>query len=221
MLEIACFDLTSAETALQSVADRIELCSHLEHGGLTPNLEEFRYLKGKYRMPIRVMIRPSAGSFFYSAQEFEQMKTDLILFGEAGADGFVFGVLEEKHIDLNKNRELLTLASGLPCVFHRAVDRTQDYHKALNQIAGLGFAGVLTSGHAGSAAAGIDNLKLAVAQFGTQMEVIIGGGIRSTNIAGIAQKTGGTAFHSSAIPPYEFFANPEEIKNIKAALKPT
>lgn len=218
MLEIACFDLTSAETALQSVADRIELCSHLEHGGLTPNLEEFRYLKGKYRMPIRVMIRPSAGSFFYSAQEFEKMKTDLILFGEAGADGFVFGILEEKNIDLNKNRELLNLAGGLPCVFHRAVDRTQDYWAALDQIAGLGFAGVLTSGHAENAMAGQENLKMAVEKFGSQMEVLIGGGIRSTNVSEIAQKTGGTAFHSSAIPPYEFFANPEEIKKIKAAL---
>ena len=65
MLEIACFEITSAEIALQSSADRIELCKEITLGGLTPEIEEFKFLKEKYLKPIYVMIRPKGGGFFY------------------------------------------------------------------------------------------------------------------------------------------------------------
>ena len=94
MLEIACFEITSAETALKSVADRIEFCDSIEFGGTTPNFYEFQYLKSNYTIPIYVMIRPKGGSFFYSEAEFTEMKSSIISFREAGADGFVFGILD-------------------------------------------------------------------------------------------------------------------------------
>jgi len=65
MLEIACFEMTSAETALQSVANRIEFCADLQSGGITPSIEEFQYLREKYEKPIYVMIRPTGGPFFF------------------------------------------------------------------------------------------------------------------------------------------------------------
>ena len=75
MLEIACFEITSAETALRSVADRIEFCAEQQLGGITPNIEEFRYLKSVYRKPMYVMIRPKGGPFFYSEAEIKPIKT--------------------------------------------------------------------------------------------------------------------------------------------------
>ena len=78
LLEIACFEITSAETALRSVADRIEFCAEQHLGGTTPNIDEFRYLNNIYKKPIFVMIRPKGGDFFYSDLDFLQMKKSII-----------------------------------------------------------------------------------------------------------------------------------------------
>ena len=216
MLEIACFELDSAEIALQSVADRIEFCTNVNAGGTTPNIDEFRYLREKYTKPIHVMIRATGGPFYYNDSEFEQMKKDLTAFSTAGADGFVFGILEpENNINLEKNKILLDLAGGKPCVFHRAIDRTPDYFKSLELLIDLGFSEVLTSGAEDSAVAGKENLKKAIADYGDQLKILIGGGVRSSNIVELLECTKGKRYHSSAILPYERFANEEEIKNIK------
>lgn len=219
MLEIACFEMTSAETALKSVADRIELCSAIEVGGLTPNIEEFRYLKAQYDKPIMVMIRPKGGAFLYSEEEFQQMKNDLIEFKKAGADGFVFGILDEHNeIDIAKNEELISLAEGIPCTFHRAFDRTKNLDKSIKALIELGFSTVLTSGGKNSAMEGKDNLKHLVEKYSDQIDILIGGGVRSCNIQELREYTKGTLFHSSAILSYESFANEDEIKKLKTIL---
>lgn len=219
MLEIACFEITSAETALASVADRIEFCSEQSQGGLTPNIDEFRYLKSLYQKPIYVMIRPTGGSFLYSETEFQQMKKDIIQFKEAGADGFVFGVLTSGNlVDTARNQELLTLAGDTPCTFHRAIDRTPDLEQSMETLIHLGFKGVLTSGGASTAMEGKAQLKKMVEQYANQIDIIVGGGVRSENITELQQSTNAKIFHSSAIPSYEIFANEEEIKKIRKGI---
>lgn len=219
MLEIACFEITSAETALRSVADRIEFCSEQQQGGLTPNIEEFRYLKSVYRKPIYVMIRPKGGSFIYTDSEFELMKSEIINFKNSGADGFVFGILKSGNtVDIDKNRILLELAGDVPCTFHRAVDRTPDLEKAVEELIDLGFKVVLTSGGKNSAMEGIENLKKLTEKYSNRIDILIGGGVRSGNIAELQRETGGKNFHSSAIPSYEQFASDEEIKKLKKYL---
>lgn len=218
-LEIACFEITSAQIALNSLADRIEFCAERNVGGLTPNIDEFRYLKSISTKPIRVMLRPKEGSFLYNQTEFEQMKKDLLQFKASGADGFVFGVLNEgNHIDLDKNRELLELAGDLPCTFHRAIDRTPDLNQAFKSLIELGFATVLTSGGAASAMEGKDRLKELVELYNEKIEVLIGGSVRSENIEQLKLHTGASSFHSSAIPTYETFVNEDEIKKLKEYL---
>ena len=216
MLEIACFDRTSAELALQSSVDRIEFCREQTLGGLTPDLEEFKYLKSKYSTPIHVMIRPVGGGFNYSESEFNEMKTELLAFKYAGADGFVFGVLlDNNEIDKERNELLVNLASGLPCVFQRAIDRTPDIFQAMEDIVTIGFSEVLTSGGENSAMEGKETLKLMEENFGRKINILIGGGVRSNNIKTLKQETGGNRFHSAAILPYEYFVNVEEIKRLK------
>lgn len=216
MLEIACFEITSAEIALKSVADRIEFCSAIELGGLTPNIDEFRYLKEKYTKPIYVMIRPSGGSFIYSDDEFRQMKHDLIEFKKSGANGFVFGILNEHNeIDFDKNRELIELAEDTPCTFHRAFDRTKNLDESIKTLIKLGFATVLTSGGKKSAIEGKNELKLLIEKYADKIDILIGGGVRSSNIQELRKFTHGKSFHSSAILDYEIFANEDEIKKLK------
>lgn len=219
MLEIACFEITSAETALRSVADRIEFCAEQQLGGITPNIEEFRYLKSVYRKPIYVMIRPKGGSFMYSDYEFEVMKRDILDFKKSGADGFVFGILTSgKTIDIEKNKILLELAGEIPCTFHRAFDRTPDLENSVKTLIDLGFTTVLTSGGKNSAMEGKENLKNLIEKYSDQINILIGGGVRSGNISELKNYTLGKQFHSSAIPDYEIFANDDEIKKIKKNL---
>lgn len=219
MLEIACFEITSAETALRSVADRIEFCSEQQQGGLTPNIEEFRYLKSVYAKPIYVMIRPKGGSFMYSETEFEMMKRDLTAFKNLGADGFVFGILDHGNlIDEQRNRILIEVAGEVPCTFHRAIDRTPDLEQSVQILSDLGFKSVLTSGGVSSAMQGKEILKTLVEKFSGKIDILIGGAVRSNNIAELKKYTNGTHFHSSAIPDYEIFASDEEIKKLKKNL---
>ncbi|MCU7613292.1 copper homeostasis protein CutC [Chryseobacterium sp. GMJ5] len=216
-LEIAAFDITSAEIALNSVADRIEFCADISAGGITPNLEELRYLKEKYRKPIHVMIRPVGGNFLYNDQEFQQMQHDIAAFSKAHADGFVFGILNEnQEIDVEKNKILVNLANGKPCVFHRAIDRTENIFESTEKLIELGFKEILTSGGENSAMEGKENLKILVEKYSDQIKILIGGGVRSNNISELKSITEGNYFHSSAVLPYEFFANAEEIKKLKS-----
>ena len=216
MLEIACFEITSAETALKSMADRIEFCHDFEKGGVTPDFYEFMHLKRTYKTPVYVMIRPKGGPFYYSAAEFIQMKSSVITFKEGGADGFVFGILDsENEIDVDKNRELLDLAGDVPCTFHRAFDRTENLEKSIETLIKLGFKTVLTSGGKKSAMEGKDNLKNLIEKYGNQIEILIGGGVRSKNISELRKFTGGTSFHSSAIKDYDTFVTEDEIKKLK------
>lgn len=216
MLEIACFDLMSAEIALASVADRIEFCKDRFQGGLTPDIEEFKYLKEKFEKPIYVMIRPKGGDFYYSDEDFATMIEDISKFKRWGANGFVFGILgKQQEIDKKRNQFLIDLAGEIPCTFHRAIDRTPDFEKSIQEIFEIGFKGVLTSGAENSAENGIENLKKIIEKHQHQLDIIIGGNVRSENIQEIKKQTGGTNFHSSAITKYGIFADDNEISEIK------
>lgn len=216
MLEIACFEITSAEIACESMADRIEFCDDFEKGGTTPDFYEFMHLKRHYQTPVYVMIRPKGGPFFYSDAEFIEMKNSIITFKEGGANGFVFGILTSNNeIDEARNKELIELAGETPCTFHRAFDRTADLEKSIQTLIKLGFTTVLTSGGKKSAMEGKDALQSLVQNYSDNIEILIGGGVRSENIEELKKFTGGTSFHSSAILKYDTFVTNDEIKKLK------
>ncbi|WP_373709103.1 copper homeostasis protein CutC [Kaistella sp.] len=216
MLEIACFEITSAEIACESMADRIEFCDDFEKGGTTPDFYEFMHLKRHYQTPIYVMIRPKGGPFFYSDAEFIEMKNSIITFKEGGANGFVFGILTSNNeIDEARNKELIELAGETPCTFHRAFDRTADLEKSIQTLIKLGYKTVLTSGGKKSAMEGKEALQSLVQNYSDKIEILIGGGVRSENIEELKKFTGGTSFHSSAILKYDTFVTNDEIKKLK------
>ena len=216
MLEIACFEITSAEIACESMADRIEFCDDFEKGGTTPDFYEFMHLKRHYKTPVYVMIRPKGGPFFYSDAEFIEMKNSIITFKEGGANGFVFGILTSNNeIDEARNKELIELAGETPCTFHRAFDRTADLEKSIQTLIKLGYKTVLTSGGKKSAMEGKEALQSLVQNYSDKIEILIGGGVRSENIEELKKFTGGTSFHSSAILKYDTFVTNDEIKKLK------
>ncbi|MEG0187467.1 copper homeostasis protein CutC [Algoriella sp.] len=218
-LEIACFNLESALVASKSEADRIELCADVSAGGITPTLIDIKALRKETEKEIMIMIRPRGGDFCYSDEEFEQMKSEIILIKNFRVDGFVFGILnKENEIDFERNQELIELAKPFPCSLHRAFDRTSDLENSLETVIKLGFKTILTSGLANNVNDGKQTLKTLVKKAKNRITIMPGGGLRSTNIQEIDSFTNATYFHSSALIDNSGIANLEEINLLKTLI---
>jgi len=215
-IEIACFNPESAMIAFENGADRIELCDGLAEGGTTPDFETVKQLRAKINIPVFVMIRPRGGDFTYSDTEFKQMKNDLTQLKSLQVDGFVFGILDENdEVNLEQNKELVELAKPYPCTFHRAFDRAKDLGNSLEKVIECGFTTILTSGQKPNVSEGKENLKKLVEQSDGRIEILVGGGLRSTNIEEIRDFTKAEYFHSSAITDGGAFANADEVVALK------
>lgn len=219
MLEIACFNVESAMIAADTGADRIEFCSHYECGGLTPQLSDFETIRRQINQPIFIIIRPKRGNFRYTSKQMDEMVKSIHQFKNAGADGFVFGCLnDENEVAIDQNKKLIEAASPLPCTFHRAFDRTKNWQKSLNEIIDLGFKNILTAGLSKNAVAGIPHLQKIKQLAEGKIEIIAGGGIRAENLELIKKETGLSHFHSSGIVNGDL-ANVLEIKLMAGKLK--
>jgi copper homeostasis protein len=201
-LEIAAFDAQSAVDASLYGADRIELCADAHAGGCTPTIQCLQEVKASVRIPVRVMIRPRGGNFVYSDGEFSAMKEQMATLASL-ADGFVFGILTvENRVDVQRNRELVELAGNKPCSFHRAFDELgENMDDELATIRSCGFDAVLTSGGEPNAVSGKETLSRLVkhSRKSNGLRIIVGGGVRHTNIGELIKETQAPWFHSSAM----------------------
>lgn len=219
-LEIACFNLASALIAEKAGADRIELCENIKVGGITPHYKLLDEARAKICIPIFVMIRPRAGNFIYTALEFEMMKKDIQYFKSRNVNGFVFGILnEQNNVDHEKNKELVQLASPLPCTFHRAFDETADMSLALETVITCGFRYLLSSGHQASALEGMVPLAELIHLAKNRISIMPGGGIRSNNLLQLKRNLNVDYFHSSAITAGSETASYDEIVLLVDTLK--
>lgn len=218
-LEIACFNIESAIIAQDNGADRVELCANIKEGGTTPDLELTKSVRDKVTIDLNVMIRPRGGNFVYCDFEFEQMKSEISAFKKLEVDGFVFGILnEDGTINEQQNTELVALANPLPCTFHRAFDGVKNKFQALESLIECGFKTILTSGAETNVVDGIDVLAALVEKANNRITIMPGGGLRSTNIGLLKEKTKAVFYHSSAITDSGEIANQQEIQSIKANL---
>ncbi len=219
-IEIACFNLQSALIALKAGADRVELCADMSVGGTTPKIEMIQQARENLTIDMFVMIRPRGGNFVYSDSEFEQMKSEIETIKKVGVNGFVFGILkDDKTINLEQNKVLMELAKPFPCTFHRAFDEVLDYEKSLEDVISCGFSTILTSGTFPNVTEGKEVLKQLVIQAKNRIEIMPGGGLRSTNILELNEMVNANWYHSSAITDGTETANPEEIIQLKKKLQ--
>ncbi|WP_281310757.1 copper homeostasis protein CutC [Flavobacterium flavigenum] len=215
-LEIACFNYESALIAQDNGADRIELCENMKLGGTTPNYVLTIRVREKLSIKMHVIIRPRGGDFFYADEEIAEMKQDIKQFKKLGVDGFVFGILNtDCTINKKKNLELVNLARPLPCTFHRAFDVVKNVEQSLEDIIDCGFKTILTSGHEINVEEGIFNLEKIQKLAGDRIEIMPGGGLRSSNVKLLQDRLEPTFYHSSAITDDTETANPEEVKEIR------
>jgi len=210
LLEICCYSLECAITAQKAGADRIELCSAPAEGGLTPSAGLLKGVRAGVTIPVHPIVRPRGGDFCYSTSEFAIMLDDIALIRDAGFPGLVTGVLtEDGEVDMPRMQKIMAAAQGMAVTFHRAFDMCANPFNALDKLAELGVARVLTSGQQASAEKGISKIAELIAYSDAPI-IMAGAGVRLSNLdTFIAQ--GVKDLHSSAgmkVPSAMRYRNP-------------
>lgn len=181
IVEVCAASFESALLAEQAGADRIELCSELGVGGITPSPGLFESVRSAVSLPIHVLIRPRSGDFSYSEKEFEVIKADIEYFKAHGAKGIVCGALKtDNSLDVPGLEKLLKWSEGVSFTFHRAFDWVGDPMESFDILQQMGVKCLLTSGKSKTAIEGID-LLLALNDRAEKITVMPGAGIRPGN----------------------------------------
>lgn len=201
IIEICVDSLESLVAAQQGGAHRVELCSALSEGGLTPSIGFAR--KAKELCPeliIHAMLRPRSGGFVYNPIEQEMMLEELVIFRELNIDGIVVGALTpEGKIDRPFLEQIVEQCKGkMSITFHRAFDLVDDQEDALLTLCDLGIQRILTSGGQASATQGAEQIRRLIALAEGRLVVMPGAGIGPENIQALMLATRATEYHLSA-----------------------
>jgi copper homeostasis protein len=196
LLEVCVDRLGDALAAVDAGANRLEVCSALELGGLTPSTGLIKQIAAETDVEIVALNRPRAGGFCFDRHDLATAYREAEESLAAGADGVVCGFLHENGtIDGQATARMVELAGQSRCVFHRAFDFTPEMVVALEQLIDLGVRRVLTSGGMPTAEAGAARLRELTEQAGTRIEVLPGGGIRADNVVMIVRAVGCRQVH--------------------------
>jgi len=193
--------IESALAAARGGASRLEVCSSLSEGGLTPSTGLMRVITENVAIPAFSMVRPRGGDFVYTRLEQEVMARDIEAMVDSGAKGLVFGCLTVNgELDCIILNRLVSIARnkvpGIELTFHRAIDLTKDIKCSVQLAAQLGFNRVLTSGGAASALLGAKTISELVRD--VEINVMPGGGISEENMAEVMEVTKAVEYHASA-----------------------
>jgi copper homeostasis protein len=198
IFEVCTDSLAGVHAAQNAGAHRVELCSSLENGGVTPSIGVIE-LACQVGIPVHVLVRPRAGDFVYSSAEMNVMLRDLAAIKNAGASGSVIGVLErDGRLDLERTRELIAASRPMSVTFHRAFDACHDPAGVLEGLIALGVDRVLTSGQAPTALEGASLIRTLNEQARDRIVVMAGGGIRAHTVNRVLLETGVTEVHFTA-----------------------
>ena len=197
LLEICVDSLASARAAIAGGADRLELCSALLAGGLTPYEGLLRQIRAESDIPIRCLMRPRPGDFLYTPEEQELMRLQILQLKNAGADGFVIGCLTAQgDLDEKAMAPLVEACSGCGITLHRCIDVSREPLETCRQAGAMGIDTVLTSGAAASCTQGQELIARMIAMNGP--EILIGAGVNAQVIRHFRQAVpGAAAFHMS------------------------
>lgn len=187
--------------AVAGGADRIELCSALALGGLTPS-PGLMAQAAHVPVPVRAMIRPRGGDFRFDAVERDAMRREIDAVRAAGLSGIVIGALgDDGALDHSLLEMLVSHADGLDVTLHRAVDLLPDPVSAIDVAERLGIATILTSGGAPTAIEGAATLRRMRKHAAGRVEILAGSGVRAGNVAALLAETGVMSVHASCALP--------------------
>ena len=196
LLEVCVSSVKSAIAAAEGGARRLELCVNLANGGTSPSPLLIKQVRESVEINVRVMIRPRAGNFCYTEEELDTMRAEIQQAKILGANGIVLGILRpDKHVDVERTRELASLAYPLGVTFHRAFDETPDPLRALEDVMRAGVDILLTSGQESSAMEGKELIRQLVERAGSRIRILAGAGINESNARPLLWATGVPALH--------------------------
>lgn len=201
ILEVCVDSLASARAAIEAGADRLELCSALAVGGLTPYTALLRQIRAESPIPVRCLMRPRAGDFLYTAEEIELMRLQILDLKAAGADGFVIGGLTpDGFLDQKAMKPLIEACGSSGITLHRCMDVSADLEQIYRDAMALGIDTILTSGGAASCKNGKERIRSLIALRDTLHgpEILIGAGVNAAVISEFRRDVSGSrAFHMS------------------------
>jgi copper homeostasis protein len=203
-LEVCVTSVESAVAAERGGAARVELCSDLLEGGVTPSAGLIARVRERIRVGLHVLVRPRGGDFCHGPDELAVIEEDVRTAKRLGADGVVVGALRpDGRVEVEQTRRLVALARPLSVTFHRAFDMADDLPRALEEVVATGADRLLTSGGAPSALAGAATLAALVRAAGGRLVVMAGGGIRAHNARAVVDATGVREVHAGLEEPTE------------------
>jgi copper homeostasis protein len=190
LIEVCVDSVASAIAAERGGARRVELCSNLLEGGVTPSAGLIESVRARTTLGLQVMIRPRGGDFCYTTDELETMRRDIIVAKKLGADGIVLGILDASgNIDTVHAHELVELARPLNVTFHRAFDMAADLFRALEDTCATGADRLLTSGGEQTALQGVQSIAQLVKAARGRIVIMAGAGIDDDSAVTILEQT--------------------------------
>ena len=224
-VEICTPSRLSAVAAKEGGAKRIELCSRLEVGGLTPTDEDIEYCVQTLGLRTHVLVRPRAGNFIYTADEMAEIERTIMRCRQLGAAAVVVGFLTpDGKVDLGLTRRIVQLAAPMEVTFHRAFDEAlQDPIEALQAVMEAGCHRLLTSGQAPTAPQGAAVIKRPV-DHASSLKILAGSGVTPDNVRQLIAATGVTEVHGSCkttLPDGTLQTDAAQVRRLLSVLAPS
>lgn len=199
-LEAVVDNIDSAVKAMETGANRIELCSNMIIGGTTPTLSLFTEVKKLCDIKIDVVIRPRCGDYHYSANEFKLMLAEIHRFKEAGADGIIIGALQANGmLDYPQMQRMILTAGRMSVTLNRSFDVCKDPYQTLKEAGELGIKRVITSGQKATCLEGIEVIRKLTQDAGNKIDIVINCGIDGSVIRQMYENTGITSYRVAGI----------------------
>ena len=197
-LEVCVDSVESAVAAQRGGATRLELCSSLVIGGVTPSLGLFCEVRKAVDIKIHVLIRPRFGDFCYTEAEKAVMDEDIRRFTELGADGVVIGSLNaDGTLNLEQMERMIFQAGGRHITMHRAFDLCRESLHALEECAALGVQTILTSGQEENCLKGAVLLSQLQKASKGRIHILAGAGVNADNLEELHKLVGLDCYHMS------------------------
>ena len=197
IVECCANSVSSALTAIQAGANRIELCKNLENGGETPDYSDILELRNLTNIDLHILILPKANNFIYSNKDFKKIIEDIQFCKKNNINGVVIGALnKDLSINMKQTKDMVEISRPMRVTFHRAFDTISKLENDLNKIIECGCDYLLTSGQKPNVDDGLNNISKLVKQSSQKIKIIAGGGVNHNNVESL-YKIGVREFHLS------------------------